>query len=186
MRADQTEPQEHSRRNNGVPPRFYTSVEPLVWVEHWPSLHWRLLSDKNGSQMSLISISLAVYTLESLSRDCRNSILCSVRHYRKQTRENARYKVNIHAHISRAYVAKIQPVWKQLPEWEIGWNQTRPVPAISCVPTKRSTKEIRFPHKIICTWQGGDEKGNMYMRRGKMRAFQLLFYRLEVLISIYK
>ncbi|KAK2870644.1 hypothetical protein Q8A67_023171 [Cirrhinus molitorella] len=46
-----------------------------------PSLHCRLLSDKNGSRMSLISIWLPVYTLKSLSGDCRNSILRSVRHY---------------------------------------------------------------------------------------------------------
>lgn len=72
----------------------------------------------------------------------------------ERKREPRAKKVNIHAYFSCAYVAKIQPVWKQLPEWGIGWNQTRPVSAISCVPTKRSTKEIGFPHKIICTWQG--------------------------------
>lgn len=65
---------------------FYASVKPLVFGL---TVTLSALSDKNSSWMSLISISLAVYTLESLSRGCRNSILCSVRHDWKQTRENA-------------------------------------------------------------------------------------------------
>jgi len=88
-----------------------------------PSLRYRLLSDKGlglpktGSQMSLISILRVVYTLESLSRDCRNTTMCSVRNYWKQTkRENASpelKKSKYSCYMSCAYVAKAQPVWKQ-------------------------------------------------------------------------
>lgn len=111
------------------------------------------LTSQTGSQLSLISISQAVYTLERLQK-CYPVSCQALLKTNERKRKSGAKKVNIHGHISCAYVAKIQPVWKQLPEWEIVRNQTRPVSSISCVPTKRSTKEIRFPHKIICTWQG--------------------------------